>query len=71
MIYRLSRGKWIRLKEAARRVDQIAGDLNLLLLVFAAGIATLNVTFLVTQKVVEHLPRVIRVVQVTACGQGN
>ena len=71
MIYRLSRGKWIRLKEAARRVDRIAGDLNLLLLVFALGLATLNVTFLVTQNVVEQLPRVTRAVQVTACSPGN
>jgi hypothetical protein len=71
MIVRLSPGKRIRLKEIARRIDRIAGDLNVLLVVIAVGLATLDLTFLVTQKVVEHLPPVTRVVQDQAPGQPN
>jgi hypothetical protein len=43
-----------------RRVDRIAGDLNVVLLVFAVGLATLDLTFMVTQKVVDRLPQVTR-----------
>lgn len=42
------------------RIDRIAGDLNVVLLVFAVGLATLDLTFMVTQKVVDHLPQVTR-----------
>ena len=41
-------------------MDRIAADLNLLLVVIAIGLATLDVTFLITQKVVDHLPPVTR-----------
>jgi hypothetical protein len=71
MIVRLSPGKRIRLKEIARRIDRIAGDLNVLLVVIAVGLATLDLTFLVTQKVVEHLPPVTRVVQDQGPQPGN
>ena len=71
MIVRLSPGKRIRIKEIARRIDRIAGDLNVLLVVIAVGLATLDLTFLVTQKVVEHLPPVTRVVADQAPGHGN
>jgi hypothetical protein len=43
-----------------QRVDRIAGDLNVVLLVFAVGLATLDLTFMVTQKVVDRLPQVAR-----------
>jgi hypothetical protein len=43
-----------------QRVDRIAGDLNVVLLVFAVGLATLDLTFMVTQKVVDRLPQVSR-----------
>lgn len=43
-----------------QRVDRIAGDLNVVLLVFAVGLATLDLTFMVTQKVVDRLPQVTR-----------
>jgi len=46
-----------------RRVDKIASDLNVVLLIFAVGLATLDLTFLVTQKVVDRLPQVTRLVQ--------
>jgi hypothetical protein len=45
-----------------QRLDRAAGDLNVLLAVVAIGLATLDFTFLVTQKVVERLPPVTRVV---------
>jgi hypothetical protein len=43
-----------------RRIDKVAADLNVILLVFAVGLATLDFTFLVTQKVVDRLPQVTR-----------
>ena len=45
-----------------RRLDKVAGDINVVLIVFAVGLATLDFTFLVTQKVVERLPQVTRIV---------
>ena len=42
------------------RVDRLAGDLNVVLLIFAVGLATLDLTFMVTQKVVDRLPQVTR-----------
>jgi hypothetical protein len=44
------------------RIDRIAGDLNVVLLIFAVGLATLDLTFMVTQKVVDRLPQVTRLV---------
>ena len=49
------------MKQLLQRVDRIAGDLNVLLIVIAIGLATLDLTFLVTQNV-NHLPPVTRVV---------
>lgn len=59
---RLSPRKGYSVKELLQRVDRIAGDLNVLLVVIAIGLATLDLTFLVTQNVVNHLPPVTRVV---------
>jgi hypothetical protein len=42
------------------RIDRIAADLNVVLLIFAVGLATLDLTFMVTQKVVDRLPQVTR-----------
>ncbi|HWD56954.1 MAG TPA: hypothetical protein VG308_01640 [Stellaceae bacterium] len=42
------------------RLDKIAADLNVVLLIFAVGLATLDLTFMVTQKVVDRLPQVTR-----------
>ncbi len=44
-----------------RRLDRVAGDLNVFLLVIALGLATLDFTFFVTEKVVDNLPPVTRV----------
>jgi hypothetical protein len=48
-------GEWFK------RLDRVASDLNVVLVVFAVGLATLDLTFLVTQKVIERLPQVTRV----------
>jgi hypothetical protein len=48
-------------REFVRRLDRVAADLNVLLVVIALGLATLDFTFLVTQKVVDSLPPVSRV----------
>ena len=45
-----------------QRVDKLAGDLNVVLVIFAVGLATLDLTFLVTQRVVDRLPQVTRLV---------
>jgi hypothetical protein len=54
----LSRTGWTRysLKLRLHRMDKVAGDLNVLLAVIAIGLAALDVTFLVTQKVIDRLP---------------
>jgi hypothetical protein len=43
-----------------QRAERIAADLNVVLLIFAVGLATLDLTFMVTQKVVDRLPQVTR-----------
>jgi hypothetical protein len=48
-------------KEWLRRLDRTAGDLNVLLVVFAIGLAVLNLTFLATQRLIDRLPPVTRV----------
>ena len=66
MMKRLSSRKSFSVKEMLQRIDRVAGDLNVLLVVIAIGLATLDLTFLVTQNVVNHLPPVTRVVYDTA-----
>jgi hypothetical protein len=53
-------------KEWLRRLDRTAGDLNALLGVFAIGIATLDLTCLIGQHIVDRLPQVTRVVYAEA-----
>ena len=62
MINRLSPTTRVVVKETLRRADRVAGDLNVLLVVIAIGLATLDFTFLVTQKAIDALPPVTRVV---------
>src|SRR5438105_14839689 len=52
-------------KEWLRRLDRIAADLNVLLIAFAIGLATLDLTFLLTQHVIDRLPQTTRVVYAT------
>jgi hypothetical protein len=47
-----------------RRLDRAAADLNVLLVVFAIGLAALDVTFLFSQQLIDRLPQVTRVVDV-------
>jgi len=61
MIKRLPSRKSFSVKEVLQRIDRIAGDLNILLVVIAIGLATLDLTFLVTQNVVNHLPPITRI----------
>ena len=58
---RLSPNTRKSITELARRIDRVAADLNVLLVVIAIGLATLDFTFLVTQKVVDSLPPVTHI----------
>ena len=58
---RLSSRKSFSMKEMLQRIDRVAGDLNVLLVVIAIGLATLDLTFLVTQNVVNRLPPITRI----------
>src|ERR1700693_4390203 len=51
--------RWPR--QLMERVDKVAADLNVVLIVFAVGLATLDFTFMVTQKVIDRLPQVTRI----------
>ncbi len=63
------------LKEWMRRLDRAAADLNVLLVVFAIGLAALDVTFLLSQQLIDRLPQVTRVVDAerptAALGHGS
>jgi len=62
-------------REWMRRLDRAAADLNVLLVVFAIGLAALDVTFLFSQQLIDRLPQVTRVVDVerpaVSPGQGT
>lgn len=51
----------LSIKEKLRRVDRVAADLNVLLVVVAIGLATLDMTFVVTKAFVDNLPPITRV----------
>ena len=61
MMNRLSPHNRLLIKEVLRRIDRVAADLNVLLVVIAIGLAALDMTFLVTQKVMDNLPPITRV----------
>ena len=61
MMKHLSPHQRLSIREMLRRIDRVAGDLNVLLVVIAIGLATLDFTFLVTQKVVDNLPPITRI----------
>jgi hypothetical protein len=48
-------------REWVQRLDRMAADLNVVLTIFAIGLATLDLTFLVTQRVIDRLPELTRV----------
>jgi len=70
MIKRLSRLNRIPIRDMLRRIDRVVADLNVLLVIVAIGLATLDVTFLITQKVVDHLPPVTRIRYVSSGDPG-
>jgi len=39
-----------------KRFDRIAGDLNVVLVMFVIGLATLDLTFVASQKLLDYLP---------------
>ena len=45
-------------REFFRRVDRVAGDLNVLLVVVAMGLAMLDFTFFVTERMIDSLPQI-------------
>ena len=61
MMTPLSPHNRLSIKELVRRADRVAADLNVLLVVVAIGLAALDMTFLVTQKVVDNLPPITRI----------
>ena len=71
MIKRLSPQNRMSVRALLRRIDQLAADLNVFLVVVAIGLATLDVTFFVTQKVVDHLPPIKRMTYDAAPGSSN
>jgi hypothetical protein len=44
-----------------RRIDRVAADLNVLLVVVAIGLAALDLSILLSQKIVDNLPPVTRI----------
>jgi|GraSoiStandDraft_45_1057281.scaffolds.fasta_scaffold793078_2 hypothetical protein len=53
-------------KEWLQRLDRVAGDLNVLLVLVAIGLATLDATMLFSQRLLDRIPQVTRVVDVEA-----
>jgi len=51
-------------REWLRRLDRTAGELNVLLVVFAIGLVALDLTFLFSERVIDRIPQVTRVVDV-------
>jgi hypothetical protein len=51
-------------KEWLRRLDHAAAELNVLLVVVAIGLAALDVTFAFSERIIDRLPQVVRVVDV-------
>ncbi len=61
MMNRLSPQSRPALREFFRRVDRVAGDLNVLLVVVAMGLAMLDFTMFVTQRMIDNLPPITQV----------
>ena len=43
------------------RLDRVAADLNILLVLFAIGLGIMNLTVLLGENLVRHLPEMMRV----------
>jgi hypothetical protein len=53
-------------KAAVQRIDRMAAHLNVLLVVIALGLATLDFTLYVTERVIDNLPPITHVSADTA-----
>jgi hypothetical protein len=51
-----------------KRLERVAGDLNVVLVMFAIGLATLDVTFVASQKLLDYLPALTHVTLVDGSG---
>jgi len=71
MINKLSPHNRVWLKEALRRIDRTAADLNILLVVIAIGLFALDTTFLLTRTIVDHLPPITRISYDDLAQRGN
>lgn len=58
---RLSPQTRMSFKDLVQRLDRVAGHLNVLLVVVALGLATLDFTFFLTEKIVDALPPVTHI----------
>jgi len=58
-------------REWLRRLDRIAADLNVILAMFAIGLAMLDLTVLASERVIDRLPQVTRVVAETPATAAN
>ena len=56
MIWGLSPRNQLARKKLLRQIDAAAADLNVVLIVVSIGLALLDLTFVVTQRVTERLP---------------
>ena len=56
MIWGLSPRNQLARKNLLRRIDSAAADLNVVLIVISIGLALLDLTFVVTQRVTERIP---------------
>jgi hypothetical protein len=51
-------------KKSLHRLDRVAAELNVFLVVFAIGLATLDLTFAVSERLIDRLPEATRVLAV-------
>jgi hypothetical protein len=61
MMNRLSPRKRLPIREMTNRLDRVAAELNMVLMVIALGLATLDFTFFVSEKVIDNLPPITHV----------
>ena len=51
-----------------KRLDRVAGDLNVVLLMFAIGLAALDLTFVASEKLLDYLPKLTHVTAADGSG---
>ena len=58
-------------REWLRRLDRLAADLNVLLVMFAIGLATLDLTFLLSQRLLDRLSPATHIVYARGATASN